>query len=55
LQAKALEKNISVAPGPLFSSNHGEYGSFIRVNCAIPWTTQAQKVVEKLGGIIARL
>lgn len=55
LQAKALEKNISVAPGPLFSSNHKEYGSFIRVNCAIPWTTQAQKAVEKLGGIIARL
>jgi DNA-binding transcriptional MocR family regulator len=55
LQAKALEKNISVAPGPLFSSNHKEYGAFIRINCAIPWTTQAQKAVEKLGEIIARL
>jgi DNA-binding transcriptional MocR family regulator len=55
LQAKALEKNISLAPGPLFSSNHSDYGQYIRINCAIPWSTQSQKAVEKLSNIIAQL
>lgn len=55
LQAKALEKNISLAPGPLFSSNHADYGQYIRINCAVPWNAQSQKAVEKLGQLIEQL
>lgn len=48
LQTKALEKKISVAPGSIFSLDHQDYGSFIRINCAIPWSPQTQKALALL-------
>ncbi len=55
LQGRALKQNISVAPGPLFSSSHRDYVEFIRLNCAIPWNAQSQKAVAALGNIITEL
>lgn len=52
VQRKALEQSISIAPGPIFSPGHEEYVHCIRVNCAIPWSTQAQRAVQKLGKIV---
>lgn len=51
LQARALEKNISIAPGSIFSLSHNDYASFMRINCAIPWSSQAQKAL----GVLAKL
>ena len=55
LQTKALEKKISIAPGALFSSHHSTYQQFIRLNCAIPWSIQAQKAVVNLSRLVAEL
>lgn len=52
VQRKALEQSISIAPGPIFSSSHKDYVHYIRMNCAIPWSTQAQRAVRKLAKII---
>lgn len=52
VQRKALAQSISVAPGPIFSPGHKDYTHYIRINCAIPWSTQSQKAVQRLGRII---
>lgn len=48
LQAKALEKNISIASGAVFSLSHRDYASYIRINCAIPWNSQSQRALARL-------
>lgn len=48
LQAKALEKNISIASGSVFSLNPRDYASYIRINCAIPWNSQSQRALMRL-------
>ena len=55
LQRNALEKSISIAPGPIFSSSHQDYSQYIRINCAIPWSTQSQRAIVKLAKIIELL
>lgn len=53
VQRKALAQSISVAPGPIFSPSHKYYTRFIRMNCAIPWSTQAQRAIQKLAKIVS--
>jgi DNA-binding transcriptional MocR family regulator len=55
LQARALEKNISVAPGAVFSLTHSDYASYVRINCAIPWNSQSQRAVTRLAHIANEL
>jgi DNA-binding transcriptional MocR family regulator len=52
VQRKGLEQSISVAPGPIFSASHKDYTHYIRINCAIPWSIQAQRAVQKLAKIV---
>ncbi|HEY4365679.1 MAG TPA: PLP-dependent aminotransferase family protein [Steroidobacteraceae bacterium] len=47
----ALEANISIAPGPMFSARR-EFRHCIRLNCGHPWTAQMDKAVAELGRII---
>lgn len=48
LHARALEKNISIAPGPLFSAR-GKYQNCIRLNCAQPWDDKLEWALLTLG------
>ena len=48
---KALEKRISIAPGPVFSAS-GKYRNFIRLNCAQPWNPMLHKAVMSLGHMV---
>lgn len=50
---KALASQISVAPGPMFSS-HGEFRNCLRLNFGHPWTPQAEQAIATLGRIIRR-
>jgi DNA-binding transcriptional MocR family regulator len=52
VQAKALEKNISVAPGAVFSLNHSDYVAYFRINCAIPFDSQSQRALNRLAQIV---
>lgn len=52
LQAKALEKNISVAPGAVFSLSHSDYVAYFRINCAIPFDSQSQRALNRLAQIV---
>jgi DNA-binding transcriptional MocR family regulator len=47
----ALEANISIAPGPMFSARR-EYRNYIRLNYGHPWTPAMERAVSKLGQII---
>jgi DNA-binding transcriptional MocR family regulator len=47
----ALEANISIAPGPMFSARR-EYRNYIRLNYGHPWTPAMERAMSKLGRII---
>ncbi len=47
----ALESNISIAPGPMFSPRR-EFKNFIRLNCGHAWTPALERAVVELGRII---
>ena len=47
----AIEANISIAPGPMFSVRR-EFRNCIRLNYGHPWTAQMDKAVAKLGSIV---
>ena len=48
LQARALENNIAIAPGPIFSAR-GRFGNYIRLSCGFPWSERTAQALEKLG------
>ncbi|NUO79209.1 PLP-dependent aminotransferase family protein [candidate division KSB1 bacterium] len=54
LYHKALEKNISIVPGPLFSPKR-LYRNFIRLNCGYPYTERIERAMITLGQIAARM
>ena len=54
LYHKAVEKNISVVPGPLFSPKR-DYRNFIRLNCGYPWTDRIERAMITLGQLAARM
>jgi DNA-binding transcriptional MocR family regulator len=48
----ALSRNISIAPGPIFSASK-QYRNYIRLNFACsPWTPDMDKAVKKLGSLV---
>ena len=51
LYEDALAKNISIAPGPMFSPRK-KYRRCFRVNCAQPWDAQFQWALVTLGGLV---
>lgn len=48
----ALERHISVAPGPIFSPRGG-YGDCLRLNYGHPWDTRLEDAMRQLGDIVA--
>jgi DNA-binding transcriptional MocR family regulator len=51
LQARALEHDVSVAPGPIFSARR-EFSRAIRLNYGHPWTDRTEAAVRLLGKLI---
>jgi len=54
LHQVALERRISVAPGPIFSAQR-RYSNFIRVNFGHPWSKGTDDAVKTLGTLITDL
>ena len=50
LRDAAMEKNISICPGPIFSVG-GEFHHFIRLNCALALNENVLLAIETVGGI----
>jgi DNA-binding transcriptional MocR family regulator len=48
LQARALEKRIAIAPGPIFSVRT-RFESCLRISCGIPWNDTLASAVRTLG------
>lgn len=53
LYEEALQHNISIAPGAMFSPS-GNYHNCLRLNCGIPWTETVNQAVQKLGYLAKR-
>jgi len=53
LSVAAINDRISIAPGVLFSSRQ-HYRSNFRLNCAVKWTDEVEKAIERLGELSAR-
>lgn len=54
LHRLALDKGISIAPGPLFSAS-GKYRNCIRLTCALPWDEKLDRALVTLGGLAEAL
>src|SRR5262249_60592480 len=54
LHRLALEKHISVAPGPIFSAKRS-YSNCMRINFGHPWSTAIDDAVKTLGTLTAEL
>ena len=50
----ALEKKISILPGPIFSAT-GRYRNHIRLNCATGWSPAHERALITLGQLSSRL
>jgi len=51
---RALQENISIAPGGLFSST-GRYKNYIRISAGYPWSDKIDSAIKTLGGIVSDL
>ncbi|MCB1754345.1 MAG: PLP-dependent aminotransferase family protein [Gammaproteobacteria bacterium] len=49
---RAIEENISITPGPLFSATE-KYTNYMRLCAGILWTPDVRMAIQKLGGIIS--
>ncbi|HKY06918.1 MAG TPA: PLP-dependent aminotransferase family protein [Candidatus Binatia bacterium] len=50
LHRRALERKISIAPGPIFSPKQ-RYKNFIRLSCGLPWSEKIDRAVRELGDL----
>ncbi len=48
LQARALEKKIAIAPGPIFSVRR-RFESCLRLSCGFPWSASLEAAVSTVG------
>jgi DNA-binding transcriptional MocR family regulator len=53
LYRKALEKRISIAPGPIFSAKQ-KYQNFIRLSCGQPWSERLEQAIITLGRLAGK-
>lgn len=53
LYRKALEKKISIAPGPIFSAKQ-KYQNFIRLSCGQPWSDTLEQALKTLGRLAGK-
>lgn len=54
LHARALERGISIAPGPIFSASQ-RFTNCIRLSCGHPFTDAAEHAIRQLGRLAAEL
>src|SRR5262245_48848459 len=54
LHRLALEKHVSVAPGPIFSAQRS-FSNCIRINFGHPWSKEMDDAVKTLGTLTAEL
>ncbi len=52
LQAEALARGVSIAPGPIFSAR-GRFGSCVRISCGFPWSTRIETALRLVGDLAA--
>jgi DNA-binding transcriptional MocR family regulator len=45
---QALEHNISIAPGAVFSHSE-QFNHCLRLNCGVPWNRETERAVMTLG------
>jgi len=50
---EALEKKISIAPGPIFSAKQ-KYQNFIRLSCGQPWSDKLEQALVTLGRLAGK-
>ena len=50
---QALEKGVSLAPGPIFSADRG-FGHCARLNHGHPWDERSEQAMALLGGLLGR-
>lgn len=53
LYREALEKRISIAPGPIFSAKQ-KYQNFIRLSCGQPWSDKLEQALITLGRLAGK-
>ena len=53
LYRKALDKKISIAPGPIFSAKQ-KYQNFIRLSCGQPWSDRLEQALITLGRLAGK-
>ncbi len=51
---EALERNIAIIPGAIFSSSE-KYRNFIRLGCGYPWSDEIENAIAELGSIVSVL
>jgi DNA-binding transcriptional MocR family regulator len=54
LHARALERKISIAPGPIFSAKQ-RFTSCLRVSAGFPWSERIAHSIETLGALAREL
>jgi DNA-binding transcriptional MocR family regulator len=52
LHARALEREVSIAPGPIFSAGQ-RFSNCIRLSCGAPWSETIERAVRTLGRLAA--
>lgn len=54
LQRQALERGISIAPGPIFSARN-DYTNCIRINCGYTWSASHEEALRTTGLLAASM
>src|SRR5690606_31168825 len=54
LHRLALQANISIAPGPMFSARR-QFRNCLRINSGHVWTPQVERAVAELGKLVRQL
>ena len=48
LHARALERGVSIAPGPIFSAK-ARFSNYLRISAGLPWDARVEHAIETLG------
>lgn len=54
LQRQALERHISIAPGPIFSARN-DYTSCVRINCGYTWSATLENALRTIGSLASAM
>ncbi|HTL31052.1 MAG TPA: PLP-dependent aminotransferase family protein [Tepidisphaeraceae bacterium] len=54
LYDRAMEEDISIAPGPIFSPKR-KFKNFVRLNCGNAWTPRIEGAIEAIGRLAKRI